>query len=118
MSHLSKKLIALVSILAAAVAAAVAALYFFVFSAQRSLTLIAAGDVSFYDGENRASVTFRLQKGNSVTVDGCRDSKSEIEPFTVLSNGQKAYLLSGQFEISKTPTGIFSRPQYLGCGDL
>jgi hypothetical protein len=111
---LSKRLIQLASIFAVAVAA----LYFLVLPSQRRLTLVATDDVSFYDGENRAGAIFRLQKGSSVTINGCRDTKSEIEPFIMLSNGQKAYPLTGHFEILTKPTGTFSWPQYLGCGDF
>jgi hypothetical protein len=99
------------------VGAAVGAVYLWVFDFQRELILVAIDDVKFYDGADGNNIIFHLQKGESVNIVQCRDTKSMIEPVIRLNDGRMAYRLSGHIEIITKRTGLLSRPRYLGCGD-
>jgi hypothetical protein len=92
--------------------------YLLVIRFQRELILEAVEDIKFYDGvraARAANVIFGLPKGKSATIVRCEDRKSVIEPMIRLDDGRMAYLLSGRFNIHVKPTGMLSRPRYLGC---
>jgi hypothetical protein len=97
--------------------AAVGAVYLWIFNYQRELILVAVDDLKFYDGKDGDNVIFELQKGSSVNIVQCHDTKSTIEPVIELSDGRMAYFRSGDFKIAVKRTGLLSRPRYLGCGN-
>lgn len=109
----TKKLVAI----SICVGAAIEAAYLWVFDFQRELILVAIDDVKFYDGLDGNNIVFNLQKGESVNIVQCRDTKSMIEPVIRLNDGRMAYRLSGHIEIITRRTGLLSWPRYLGCGD-
>jgi hypothetical protein len=109
----TKKLVAI----SVCVGAVVGAAYLWVFDFQRELILVAIDDAKFYDGVDGNNIIFHLQKGESVNIVQCRDTKSMIEPVIRLNDGRMAYRLSGHIEIITKRTGLLSRPRYLGCGD-
>lgn len=88
---------------------AVGILYFGVIPFQRQLVLVAAENLKFYDGVDRANAIFQLSKGDSAIIVECRDTESVIEPVIQLSDGRLAYPLSGDFKINVKPTGLLSR---------
>lgn len=97
--------------------AAVGAAYLWIFDFQRELTLVAVGDLKFYDGKDGDNVILELKKGSSANIVQCHDTKSTIEPVIELTDGRMAYFRSGDFRIAVKRTGLLSRPRYLGCGN-
>jgi hypothetical protein len=89
--------------------------YFAVIPYQRKLILLAVDGMTLYDGTDRTKVIEQLSKGVSAEIVECRDTGSEIEPAIRLSNGRMAYPRDGRFRIDNQPTGLLSRPRYLGC---
>jgi hypothetical protein len=88
-------------------------IYLAVVPYQRKLILVAIDDMTFYEDKTKAILP--VHKGVSTEVIECRDTKSEIEPVIRLSDGRKAYPRDGRFRIDTKPTGLLSRPRYLGC---
>jgi hypothetical protein len=89
--------------------------YFGVIPFQRELIIVGVDDVTFYDGIDSTKIIFQLSKGDSANIVECRDTKSMFEPAIRLNDGRIAYRLSGRFEINAKPSGLLSRPRYLGC---
>ena len=104
------KLLALCGVLAGA-------LYFLIVPFQRQLVLVAEEDVTFHDSENREKVVFVLPAGSSTEIIRCEDNKHVIEPVIRLDDGRMAYRVFGRVTVRTEPTGLLSRPRYLGCGD-
>lgn len=102
--------------LAAAAGIVVGLLAAIVVSHQRAVFIIATVDVPVFDVDDPMKRIGTLAKDAISPVLWCEDNKSTIEP--VIDVDGRSGRARGPYKIVTERTGIFSRPHFLGCGDL
>jgi hypothetical protein len=85
-------------------------------SSQRSLYVLAKNDLSVAEHGARYKVVGALKQGQKARIIRCDDTKSLIEPIIELADGTQG-VPDLEYAIVAEPTGVFSRPQFLECGD-